>query len=180
LPVARGEISLALRLAAAQRVERRAGRPAPTEPVAYRPDEETQIMTMSENARAFFEACETGKGWSVCKAWCQPDATFSCQADALGEVTSLSGYAEWMKGLLGAIPDGRYELEAFATDTDRGTVVAAAVFHGSHTGTGGPVPATGKRVAADYVYVMHFDGAKIRHMTKIWNDGHSLRALGWA
>jgi len=137
-------------------------------------------MTMSESARAFFEACETGKGWSTCKTWCHDHATFSCQADALAGVTSLSGYAEWMKGLLGPIPDGRYELKAFATDTDRGAVVAAAVFHGTHTGDGGPVPATGKRVAADYVYVMDFDGAKIRHMTKIWNDGHSLRALGWA
>jgi hypothetical protein len=27
---------------------------------------------------------------------------------------------------------------------------------------------------------MEFDGDKIRHMTKIWNDGHSLKQLGWA
>jgi len=42
------------------------------------------------------------------------------------------------------------------------------------------VPPTGKAVAADYVYVMEFEGDKIRHMTKIWNDAQSLRALGWA
>jgi hypothetical protein len=30
------------------------------------------------------------------------------------------------------------------------------------------------------VYVMQFDGDKIRHMTKIWNDGFSLKQLGWA
>ena len=137
-------------------------------------------MTISATARDFFEACETGKGWNACKAWCHHDATFSCQADALAEVTSLSGYAEWMKGLLGAIPDGHYELKAFATDAGRSAVVAAAVLHGSHTGEGGPTPPTGKTVAADYVYVINFDGAKIRHMTKIWNDGHTLRALGWA
>ncbi|MCW2520497.1 MAG: nuclear transport factor 2 family protein [Mycobacterium sp.] len=30
------------------------------------------------------------------------------------------------------------------------------------------------------IRVMEFDGEKIRHMTKIWNDGHTLRQLGWA
>jgi hypothetical protein len=28
--------------------------------------------------------------------------------------------------------------------------------------------------------VMQFDGDKIRHMTKIWNDSISLKQLGWA
>jgi hypothetical protein len=28
--------------------------------------------------------------------------------------------------------------------------------------------------------VMDFDGDKIRHMTKIWNDGLTMRQLGWA
>ena len=32
---------------------------------------------------------------------------------------------------------------------------------------------------ADYVYVMDFDGDHIRHMTKIWDDGISLKQLGW-
>src|SRR5258707_12778309 len=48
------------------------------------------------------------------------------------------------------------------------------------TGEGGPVPPTGKSAEADYVYVMDFDGDKIRHMTKIWNDGLTMRQLGWA
>jgi len=26
---------------------------------------------------------------------------------------------------------------------------------------------------------MEFDGDRIRHMTKIWNDGISLAQLGW-
>jgi len=137
-------------------------------------------MTREQTARAFFEACETGKGWEACRSWCHEGATFSCQADALAETRTLAGYAEWMKGLLGPIPDGRYEITAFAEDAERGTVVAAAVFHGTHTGAGGPVPPTGKAVASDYVYVIAFDGEKISHMTKIWNDAYALRALGWA
>lgn len=136
-------------------------------------------MTISDSARDFFEACETGKGWEGCKGWCHENATFSCQAGALADVTTVAGYADWMQGLLGPIPDGHYEMKAFATDAERGAVVAAAVFHGTHSGEGGPVPPTGNSVAADYVYVMDFDGDKIRHMTKIWNDGYSLNALGW-
>lgn len=134
---------------------------------------------MIETATAFFEACETGKGWAVCREWCHDDAGFSCQADALAETKTLEGYTEWMKGIFTPMPDARYELTAFAADEVRNVVVAAAVFHGTHTGDGGPVPSTGKSTATDYVYVMTFDGGKIRHMTKVWNDVLALRALGW-
>lgn len=137
-------------------------------------------MSMIQNANAFFEACETGKGWDGCKAWCEEDAGFSCQADALSGTTTLAAYAEWMKGLLTPVPDGRYVLKAFAADEARGTVVAAAEFHGTQTGAGGPVPPTGKAVVSDYAYVIKFHGDKISHMTKIWNDVHALRGLGWA
>ena len=136
-------------------------------------------MTITDRARDFFDACETGKGWDVCRDWCHDGATFSCQSDALADTTTLEGYTEWMKGLLTPIPDGRYELKAFATDPDRNSVSAFGVFHGTHTGDGGPVAPTGNSVAADYVYVMEFDGDRIRHMTKIWNDAQTLRALGW-
>lgn len=137
-------------------------------------------MTISQTANAFFDACETGQGWDTCKAWCHEAATFSCQSGALADVDTLEGYCEWMKGLLTPVPDGHYELKGFATDEERQVVLAFAVFHGTQTGEGGPVPATGNTVAADYVYAMEFDGDKIRHMTKIWNDGHSLAQLGWA
>ena len=72
------------------------------------------------------------------------------------------------------------EIKAFATDQERNSVSAFAVVHGTQTGEGGPVPPTGKKIAADYVYVMEFDEGKIRHMTKIWNDGHTMNQLGWA
>ena len=62
----------------------------------------------------------------------------------------------------------------------RNIVLGSAVFHGTHTADGGPLAPTGKAVAADYVYEMQFEDGKIRHMTKIWNDAQSLKALGWA
>lgn len=55
-----------------------------------------------------------------------------------------------------------------------------SVFHGTHTGEGGPIPPTGKSTASDYVYVLQFDGEKFAHMTKIWNDVEALKELGWA
>lgn len=132
------------------------------------------------NARQFFEACETGQGWDACRAYCAPDATFSAQAGALAEITTVEGYCEWMKNLLTPIPDGRYELKFFAADEADTSVAAVAVFHGTQTGPGGPVPPTGNAIAADYVYHMVFEGNRIRHMTKIWNDAVSMEQLGWA
>jgi steroid delta-isomerase-like uncharacterized protein len=138
------------------------------------------VASIRSTAQQFFDACETGKGWDGCKAYCHPAATFSAQAGALNGVDTLEGYTEWMKGLFTPVPDGSYDLRSFAVDEDRNSVMAYAVFSGTHTGDGGPVPATGKRVAADYVYVMKFDDGRIRHMTKIWNDAVSMAQLGWA
>ncbi|KMW58434.1 hypothetical protein AIOL_003407 [Candidatus Rhodobacter oscarellae] len=85
-----------------------------------------------------------------------------------------------MQGLFTPLPDGHYELKGFAADEDRQTVLAFAVFHGTHTGEGGPVPPTGKKIAADYVYAMKFADGKIRHLTKVWNDAITMRQGGWA
>jgi len=136
------------------------------------------MASIAAIAERFFEACETGKGWEACKTYCKPDATFSCQAEPLAEVRTLQGYTDWMRGMLGILPDGRYELKSFAADDKRNTITAFAVFHGTHTGAGGPPP-TGKSISSDYVYAMEFDGDRIRHMTKIWNSGWALKQLGW-
>jgi predicted ester cyclase len=137
------------------------------------------MTSIARVAQEFFEACEAGKGWEVCKDHCKANATFSAQAEPLADVRSLQQYTEWMKGLMTFIPDGRYEIKSFATDDTRKNVSAYAVFSGTHTGQGGPCPPTGKRVASDYVYVMEFEGDRIRHMTKIWNAGFAMKELGW-
>lgn len=64
-------------------------------------------------------------------------------------------------------------------DEDQQNVSAAAVFRGTNTGQG-PVPPTGKAITSDYVYVLHFDGDKIKAISKIWNDVYALKQLGWA
>jgi predicted ester cyclase len=130
-------------------------------------------------ARAFFDACETGKGWAGCSAYCQPGASFAAQAEPLADLRTLQQYAEWMKGLLVFVPDGTYTVKSFATDQERDNVCVYAVFSGTHSGEGGPVPTTGKSTSTDYVYMMDFADGKISHMTKIWNAGWAMKELGW-
>ncbi len=138
------------------------------------------MSSIRDVAELFFDACEAGKGWAACEQYCHPGATFAAQTDALADVSTLEAYTEWMKGLLTILPDGSAEVRSFAVDEARDSVAAFGVFRGTHTGEGGPVPPTGKSAEADYVYVMDFDGNKIRHMTKIWNDAITMRQLGWA
>jgi predicted ester cyclase len=136
--------------------------------------------SITDVAQKFFDACETGKGWQGCQQYCTPTATFRSEATPLAGMTTLAEYTNWMQGMFTLIPDGSYQIKSFATDAARSNVAAYGIFSGTHTGEGGPVPPTGKRVDTDYVYVMEFDGDKIKHMTKIWNDGVALKALGWA
>jgi len=137
------------------------------------------VSNITETAQAFFDACETGKGWDGCQAYCTPGATFSAQAEPLADVKTLRDYTEWMKGLLTVLTDGRYVVKSFATDTERNNVCAYGVFTGTHL-AGGPCPPTGKTTNTDYVYVMQFADGKIVHMSKIWHSGLALKELGWA
>ena len=70
-------------------------------------------------------------------------------------------------------------MRSFATDSERRNVCAYAVFSGTHSREGGPVPPTGKSTSSDYVYVMDFSDGRISHLTKIWNAGLAMKDLGW-
>lgn len=135
-------------------------------------------MSITETAKAFFVACEAGKGWEGCSIYCNPDATFAAQAEPLANVKTLREYTEWMKGLMATLTDGHYDLKSFATDSERNNVCAYAVFSGTHLANG-PCPPTGKSAKTDYVYMMQFQNNKIVHMTKIWHSGLALKQLGW-
>ena len=138
------------------------------------------MTSITAVAEAFFAACEAGKGWEACKLYCTPHATFCSQAEPLLDVKTLEQYTDWMKAVVGMLPDARYDLKSFATDEERKNVAAYAVFHGTHTGPGGPVPPTGRSTSTDYVYVIQFTGEKISHMTKVWHSGLAVQELGWA
>jgi hypothetical protein len=46
----------------------------------------------------------------------QTNASFAAQAELLAETCTLEAYTDWMKGVLGFLPDGRCELRSFAVD----------------------------------------------------------------
>jgi hypothetical protein len=67
---------------------------------------ESIMALITAIANDFFAACETGKGWEVCKTYCPPNATFAAQAEPLAGIKTLAEYADWMKGLMTIMPDG--------------------------------------------------------------------------
>ncbi len=52
------------------------------------------MASITTIANDFFAACETGKGWEVCKTYCAPNATFAAQAEPLAGIKTLAEYAE--------------------------------------------------------------------------------------
>lgn len=67
-------------------------------------------MSINDTAMAFFEACETGKGWEACNSFCHPEATFSSQTGVLEDIYALEGYCE--RGEEPFYPDARRALRA--------------------------------------------------------------------
>ncbi len=129
-------------------------------------------------ASDFFKACETGKGWEVCKVYCHPNATFNCQSKLIGNIKTLENYTNWMNGAVNQVfPGCSYDIKSFTVDEN--TAVIYGIFNASHTGQGGPVPPTGKKISCDYVYVMSFKDGLICDMTKIWNSELTAETLGW-
>ena len=46
---------------------------------------------IKEVSNSFFENCEAGKGWEVCKNYCLEDATFSSHAEPLLKINTIEG-----------------------------------------------------------------------------------------
>jgi predicted ester cyclase len=140
----------------------------------------SSTTTIADTAAAFFEACESGQGWAECARYCTPDATFAAQSEAIAEVTTIEAYSNWMQGLHTLMSDVSYDIEGSGVDAERNCVVVYAIFRGTHSGDGGPLPATGKSTSSDDAYALRFDGEKISSMTKIWHSGLAMQELGWA
>ena len=130
-------------------------------------------------ANRFLEVCETGQGWQACKNYCLEDASFSSHAEALLEVKTIEEYSDWMTRVCSMMPDSNYDVKSLTIEEEKGHVSIFAVFSGTHTGEGGPIPPTGKSGEVDYVYIMEFLDNKIKHLTKVWNPHHFFKQIGW-
>ena len=115
-------------------------------------------------ARAFFEACDYGKGWSVCKSYCHDDASFETEAETLAEIDTLDTYCDWMVEALAMFDETvEIEVKSEAYDVKKDIALIYAEIRGNVII--GPEPMFMK---TDYVYVINFNGKKISHVTKIW------------
>ena len=139
-----------------------------------------QTASMGDVAMAFLAACDGGAGREGAAHLCTADASFIAQCDQLAGINRLDEYCDWMKTLLVCMPDASYEVRSLGIDEPRHNATLFVTMTGTHSAEGGPVPPTGKTFTAEYVYALEFDGNKIRHITKIWNDPWSLRELGWS
>lgn len=139
-------------------------------------------MSAFENATKFFHACESLQGWEGCKDYVAADAALQAQCEPLVDITSVEAYCEWMAGLgKGPLRGCSYDLHSSSYDETHRIATFFATFNGTHVAEGGPVPATNKTTATDYVYAltMNADG-KVEKMCKIWNAPWALKELGWA
>ena len=135
-----------------------------------------------ENCKAFLEIMDTGKGYDAGKQYVKEGgAAFDSQCEALKDMKTVQEYADWLQGLgKGPLTGNTIEFKSIAYDEERNLVNYVGVFKATHTGEGGPVPATNKTMETDYMYLIKMnDDGKIESMTKIWNDGWTLKQVGW-
>ena len=137
------------------------------------------MSNIKDVANSFFENCEKGMGWDVCKDYCLEEASFSSHAQPLLEINSIEGYANWMQGVCTILPDCSYEIKSVTVDEENNHISFFAVFSGTHTAEGGPVAPTGLKGEVDYVYALEFQEDKIKHLTKIWNPHYFNKQIGW-
>lgn len=131
-------------------------------------------------AQAFFDACEKPLGWAGCKQFVHAGAPFTAQSEPLLDIKTIQVYADWLHAFgTGPAKGATYTLHASSFDGKTGTALFFATYHATHTGAGGPVPATGRTTHSHYVYVVKVEGGKVAAMNKIWNSGFALRELGW-
>ena len=133
------------------------------------------------NAKTVMFAIDKGRPFDEYKHLVQDGATFSAQAPALEDITTVQAWGAWMKNFVEHIgPDLQVEIKSLAWDEERRTACMFAVYHATHTGDGGPVPATNKMTHTDCVYVLKMNNEnKVEHFYKIWNDTFCMTELGW-
>ncbi len=138
-------------------------------------------MSAFDNATRFFHACESLEGWAGCQDMVADGASFVAQSEPLVDVSTVEGYCEWMAGLgKGPLAGCSYDLHTASWDEGSRTALFFATFNGTHSGDGGPVPATGQATKSHYVYALTMDSDdKVSHMVKIWNAPWALGELGW-
>eukprot|EP01006_Ploeotia_vitrea_P062753 TRINITY_DN84346_c0_g1_i1.p2 TRINITY_DN84346_c0_g1~~TRINITY_DN84346_c0_g1_i1.p2 ORF type:complete len:176 (-),score=27.83 TRINITY_DN84346_c0_g1_i1:58-585(-) len=130
----------------------------------------------------FFFCMDMGRGWEACKRYCTEDAVYY-DPEAFPDMHTLSAWTDWMTGFVKSFPDADPELKYFTVDNDHRVAIIYAIYHtGLHSvAVEGFPPPTGKGSSLEYSYVFNVNGnGKVTKVTKVWDAGNALGALGWA
>ena len=137
------------------------------------------MTTIETIATDFHQACMTGKGWGECQQYCTPDASVTHEGEMFADIHTLQAYAAFLESVATPVPDFRHEVVSVGVDQRQQRVLIHYLIRGTHTGEGLPVPPTGKSMESSCVLVLHFDGERIQHAAKVWNDHEVMKQLGW-
>eukprot|EP00755_Sulcionema_specki_P020342 Sspe_Gene.71655::Locus_42561_Transcript_1_1_Confidence_1.000_Length_3641::g.71655::m.71655/K15013/ACSBG; long-chain-fatty-acid--CoA ligase ACSBG len=130
-------------------------------------------------AQGIFESIESGEGWHTLELSCSLGAVFSCDAFPLRSITTVKEYAEWRADMVKHISKD-LECEIKTTSVTGNEVTISASATGTHTGRGGPVPPTKRRMTTMYTYTFSFDAAgRLSRLTKVWDVYAMYMGWGW-
>ncbi|MEM9531063.1 MAG: hypothetical protein AAGA23_09090 [Pseudomonadota bacterium] len=138
-------------------------------------------MSKMDVATRFFHQCEGLKGREGCAELVAEGATFEAQSEPIADIKLALDYCDWMQGVgQGPLNGCSYRILNSSFDESTSTALFFGEFTGTHSGEGGPVPATGKTTVSHYVYAVTVnDDNLVSHLVKIWNAPWSLAELGW-
>jgi len=68
------------------------------------------VASIQNTTELFFVACETGKGWAGCSAYCRLKSSFYAQVNGLAGIVTLEACTEWRTGLFTTFLDASYEI----------------------------------------------------------------------
>ena len=149
-------------------------------------------------AKAFFDSCELGKGWEVCKIYCSPNCEFEAQVATLEHIKTIEEYCEYLKGMfLTNYKNLTYEMKSWTTFNNQ--IIAYAVFKEISIDSNETVETDGNLlnnerkeeksknkvklntnpILYEYVYVIDVKDGKVCNMTKIENRSWAKKELGW-
>ena len=137
------------------------------------------MNTIESIATSFHHTCMTGKGWQECQQYCTPDASFTHEGEMFADIHTIEQYAAFMQRAFTPVPDFRHEVLSVGVDQRQQRVLIHYLIRGTHTGEGLPVPPTGKSFATSCFLVLHFEGERIQHAAKVWNDHDMQKQAGW-
>ena len=87
------------------------------------------------------------------------------QVGGSGAGDGLTAYVDRLEDVVAAFPDYRWDLQEVVIEKD--TIAARLIGHGTHTGSFGDIPATGRTVTTQELVIYRFADGKI---VQCWGD----------